>query len=227
VVTAGAAALSVEGLAVRFGPVSACSGIDIELPEGAVGALVGTNGAGKSTILRALAGVIPSAGRVRLFGEDITGWTPQQRVRGGLVLAAGGRATFPSLTVEESLILGTDRPVEEALAWFPALAARRRQRAGTLSAGEQQLVVLARALVAQPRVLLVDELTLGLAGTVAEEVGRIVTERGTTLLVDQSITRALRLASRAWFLERGAIRFAGTPAELVDRRDLLQPVLLA
>ncbi|MDQ6614038.1 MAG: ATP-binding cassette domain-containing protein [Actinomycetota bacterium] len=230
-----AAALSVRGLAVAFGPVEVCAGIDLELPEGSVGALVGTNGAGKSSILRALAGVIPSRGSIRLGGEEISGLPPRARVGRGLVLAAGGRGTFSTLTVEESLALGARQrhgpkgavaAVEEALTLFPLLASRRRQRTGTLSAGEQQLVTLARAVVARPRVLLVDELTLGLSATVAEDVGRVVAGRGNVVLVDQSITRALGLASWAWFLARGAIGFSGPAADLAGRRDLLQPVLL-
>ncbi len=219
-------ALSVRGLEVRVGGVAVCTGIDMDLPEGAVGALVGTNGAGKSTILRALAGVIPSQGRVRLGGEDISGLPPRARVRRGLVLAAGGAGTFPSLSVEESLAVGNRGPLDEVYSLFPTLAARRRQRAGSLSAGEQQLVTLARALLAHPRVLLVDELTLGLTAALADEVSQVVAGRANVVVVDQSIGRALGLASWAWFLERGAIRFSGPARELRGRQDLVHPVLL-
>jgi branched-chain amino acid transport system ATP-binding protein len=229
-------ALSVRDLGVAFGAAGVCSGIDLELPEGSVGALVGSNGAGKSTILRALAGVVPAVGSIRLFGEEISNLSPRQRVRRGLILAAGGRGTFPSLSVEESITVGARasdgrngaaRALDEALTLFPLLQRRRRQRTGTLSAGEQHLVTLARAVVARPRVLLVDELSLGLAAAVAEDVGRLVAGCGTVLLVDQSLTRALGLANWAWFVERGAVVFSGPAGELAERRELLQPVLLA
>jgi branched-chain amino acid transport system ATP-binding protein len=235
-VTAPPAALSVRGLEVAFGPVPVCVGIDLDLPAGALGALVGTNGAGKSTILRALAGVIPARGSIRLFGEEISGLSPRQRVRRGVMLVAGGRGTFPSLTVEESIAVGVRNTplakeaaaaVERGLTLFPHLASRRRQRTGTLSAGEQHLVILARAVIARPRVLLVDEMSLGLSGALADDVGEILAGLGSVLLVDQSITRALGLASWTWFLERGTICFSGPPDELARRRDLLQPVLLA
>jgi branched-chain amino acid transport system ATP-binding protein len=231
-----APALSVRGLGVAFGPVEVCAGIDLDLAEGSVGALVGSNGAGKSTILRALAGVVPAAGSIRLFGEEISKLSPRQRVRRGLVLAAGGRGTFPSLSVEESITVGARAgggrngaagTLDEAFALFPLLQRRRRQRTGTLSAGEQHLVTLARAVVARPRVLLVDELSLGLAAAVAEDVGRLVARCGTVLLVDQSLSRAVGLADWAWFVERGAVVFSGPAGKLADRRDLLQPVLLA
>jgi branched-chain amino acid transport system ATP-binding protein len=231
-----AAALSVRGLGVAFGPVRVCAGIDLDLAEGSIGAMVGTNGAGKSTVLRALAGVIPSRGSICLFGEEISGLSPRQRVRRGLMLVAGGRGTFPSLTVEESVAVGvrntpsakgTSAAVDRALALFPTLASRRTQRTGTLSAGEQHMVTLARAIVARPRVLLVDELSLGLSGAVAAEVGQMLAGLGTVLLVDQSVTPTLGLVSWAWFLERGAIRFSGPPEELARRGDLLPAVLLA
>jgi branched-chain amino acid transport system ATP-binding protein len=216
-------------LTVRFGPVEVCRGIDLDLREGAIGALVGSNGAGKSTILRALAGAIPAQGSIRLFGRELSGLSSRRRVQQGLVLAAGGRGTFPSLTVEESVALGARDPrekgrataVEEAFSLFPHLGDRRRQRSGTLSAGEQQLVTLARALVASPRVLLVDELALGLASSVAEEVGKVIAARGNAVLVDQSMSRALSLASWAWLVTRGELRFSGPAGELAGRRDLL------
>jgi branched-chain amino acid transport system ATP-binding protein len=228
-------ALEVRGLEVGFGPVPVCSGVNLDLPEGAVGALVGANGAGKSTVLRALAGVNPARGQIRLFGEELSGLSPRQRVQRGLVLAAGGRGTFPSLTIEEGLGVGvlggrrrtaTAARVDEACSLFPVLAGKRRQRCGTLSAGEQQLVTLARALLARPRVLLVDELALGLAETVAEDVGRQLAERGSVLVVDQSIVRVLGLASWAWFLVRGTVAFSGPSQQLARRDDLLSPVLL-
>jgi branched-chain amino acid transport system ATP-binding protein len=223
----------VQGLTVRYGPVEVCRGIDLRLAADGIGALTGTNGAGKSTIVKALAGLVRAEGSIRLFGEEISALPAEARARRGLVVAAGGYGTFPSLTVEESLAVGlwTRRAkgeaaaVEEALALFPTLVTRRRQRCGSLSAGEQQLVVLARALVARPRLLVVDELTLGLAGALAEEVARVIFDRPPVLFVDQAIGLALASASWAWFLERGQVRFSGPPAGLAARADLLQPVL--
>ncbi len=227
-------ALEVQGLAVSYGPVTVCRGVDLRLGADAVGALTGTNGAGKSSVLRALAGLARSEGSIKLFGEEISGLSARQRARKGLILAAGGAGTFASLTVEESVALGLwsqqaggAAMVEEVLALFPGLASRRRQRCATLSAGEQQLVVLARALAGRPRVLLVDELTLGLAGAAADDVAGVVGARAPLLLVDQSMSRALGLAAWVWFLERGEVRFSGPPAALAARQDLLQPVLFA
>jgi branched-chain amino acid transport system ATP-binding protein len=178
---------------------------------------------------------------VHLFGEDITRLPAERRVRRGLVMVAGGRSTFPSLTVEESLRIATysfhrDRSrvaaaVSAALDHFPLLAKRRAQVAGTLSGGEQHLLALAGALAVRPRVLLVDELTLGLAPAAADDVlASVAALPGTgvtVLLVEQSIRRALAVADIACFLERGAVRFAGPAAELASRHDLLRPVLLA
>ena len=225
-----APALSATGLDVGYGRAQVGFGIDLELAAGTVGALVGTNGAGKSTILRALAGSLPAwAGRVRLFGDDVTRWSPQRRARHGLVLVAGGRATFPSLTVAETLRLaiwcrpGTKAPdtnVGDALALFPELAGRLRQRAGTLSGGEQQMLALARAMASQPRVLLIDELTFGLAPAIADRVLAAVVDlagHGTTiLLVEQDLARAVAVAGTVWFVQRGEIRYAGPPAGLAE-----------
>jgi ABC-type branched-subunit amino acid transport system ATPase component len=234
--------LAVRGLGVSYGRVQVCSDVDLVVQEGSVCALVGTNGAGKSTLLRAIAGVIPARrGTVELFGQDMTGLRPEQRACRGLVLAAGGRGTFASLSVEEAIGAGTwcyrhDRArvtaaFDAAVSVFPPLRTRRRQRAGTLSGGEQQMLTLARAMIARPRVLLIDELTLGLAPAAADQVLAAVAElpaQGTTvLLVEQSISRALAITQFAWFLERGQVRFAGPSAELAGRSDLLRPVLLS
>jgi len=232
-------ALTVQGLDVWYGRVQVCFGVDLEVPDGSVCALVGTNGAGKSTVLRAVAGLVrPSRGTVRLFDEDVSGLSTEGRVRRGMVLVAGGRATFPSLTVEESLRVGTwpfrrdrarvQQAVDGALTLFPILARHTRQLSGSLSGGEQQVLALARALLAGPRLLLVDELTLGLAPSAADEVVEAVGGLDVgVLLVEQDARRALRVAERAYFLERGEVRFAGPASELAGRADLLRPVLLA
>lgn len=237
-----AAALSVRALDVWYGRVQVIFGVDLEVPAGSVCALLGTNGAGKSTILRAASGLLrPAGGTVALFGEEITGVRPEARVGLGLVMVPGGRATFPSLTVDESLRIGTwpfrhdrrrvDQAMAAALARFPRLADRRHQVAGNLSGGEQQLLALARALMPDPRVLLVDELTLGLAPAAAADVLGVVAglaaEGVTVLLVEQSVSRAVAIAMTAYFLERGQVRFAGPASDLPARTDLLRPVLLA
>jgi ABC-type branched-subunit amino acid transport system ATPase component len=227
---------------VAYGRVPVLFGVDLDVPADSLTALVGTNGAGKSTVLRAVSGLLrPRRGTVELFGDDITAVPPDQRVGRGLLMVAGGRSTYPSLTVEESLRVATysfrrDRSrvaaaLSAAFAHFPFLEKRRTQVAGTLSGGEQHLLALAGALAVRPRVLLVDELTLGLAPAAADDLLGTVAELAsggvTVLLVEQSIRRALAVADQAVFLERGEVRFAGPAAGLVARRDLLRPVLLA
>jgi ABC-type branched-subunit amino acid transport system ATPase component len=235
-------ALSIRGVDASYGRVPVLFGVDLDAVAGSVCALVGTNGAGKSTLLRVASGVLPPRrGTVRLFGEDLRTVPVRTRVERGLVLVPGGRGTFPTLTVEESLWAGTfpfrrDRrrarsAVAEALERFPRLATRRTQRGGTLSGGEQQLLTLARALMTRPRVLLVDELTLGLAPRAADETLAAVVDLAgggvAVVIVEQSIRRALAVADTACFLERGRIRFSGPAAALAERSDLLRPVLLA
>ena len=235
-------ALSTRRLDVWYGTVQILFSVDIDVADGEVVALLGTNGAGKSTLLRALSGLEPPGrGTVRFFGEDVTSWPAEARVAHGLAMVYGGKATFPSLTVRESLRAGaypfhrnrarTETAIGNALVRFPALAARLDQRAGTLSGGEQQQLALARALVSEPRVLLVDELSLGLAPLIVDELFealRALAADGVTIvLVEQSADRAATLADRAYFLERGAVAFEGSPHDLLRRHDLIRPVLLA
>jgi ABC-type branched-subunit amino acid transport system ATPase component len=235
-------ALSIRGVDASYGRVPVLVDVDLDAADASVCALVGTNGAGKSTLLRVASGILaPRRGTVRLFGEDLRSVPVRRRVERGLVLVPGGRGTFPSLTVEESLRAGTypfrrdrrraESAVAEAMERFPRLAARRTQRSGTLSGGEQQLLTLARVLITRPRVLLVDELTLGLAPATADETLAAIAELAhggvAVVLVEQSISRALSVADTACFLERGRIRFSGPAASLADRSDLLRPVLLA
>jgi branched-chain amino acid transport system ATP-binding protein len=202
-------------------------------------ALLGTNGAGKSTLLRVAAGLVePTSGTVRIDGRDVTTLRPDERVGCGLVLVEGGRATFPSLTVRENLLMGAyphlgDRGLvaerlADVLELFPALAGRLEQAAGTLSGGEQQMMAVGRALMAGSDLLLVDELSLGLAPVVLQEIVRVLAElarRGVTLLiVEQSLNVALRVAEHAYFMEKGEIRFSGPISKLVKRGDLVRSV---
>jgi branched-chain amino acid transport system ATP-binding protein len=234
--------LACHAIAVSYGHRRAVDGVDLAIEQGEIVALVGTNGAGKSTLLRVLSGLTaPDAGSVRLEGREITLLDPERRRRLGIGHVAAGAALFDSLRVFESLRLAAHgagiagAEAEQATGWalerFPALASRRGSRVAALSGGERQMLALAQALLSPPRVLLVDELSLGLAAGVARDlltVVREVHERGTTvLLVEQSIDRALELATRAVFMERGRVRFDGAPADLRRRGDLLRPVFLA
>jgi ABC-type branched-subunit amino acid transport system ATPase component len=230
-------ALSVSHVSFAYGTQPVLFDVSIQVAEGDIAALLGTNGAGKSTLLRLIAGLDhPHRGTIRMFGDDTTYLEAEQVLDAGAVLLSGGRMTFPGLTVAENIRVGTQRAraqrnaEDEAFEAFPILAERRDQRAGTLSGGEQQMLALARVLVHRPRLLLLDELTLGLAPKIIEEllatVRRLNAEGTTVLLVEQSANLALSLASHAFFMERGAVRFDGRASDLVGRDDLLRPVFL-
>ncbi|MHB8464470.1 MAG: ABC transporter ATP-binding protein, partial [Acidimicrobiales bacterium] len=233
----GSRALSVAHVSFGYGSQPVLFDVSLEVPEGEIAALLGTNGAGKSTLLRLLAGLDhPHRGTIRVFGDDTTYLEAEQVLDAGVALLSGGRMTFPGLTVAENILVGTQKTgrgraaEDDAFAAFPVLADRRDQRAGTLSGGEQQMLALARVLVQKPRLLLLDELTLGLAPLVIEEllatVRRLNDDGTTVLLVEQSANLALSLATHAFFMERGAVRFDGPAAELTGRDDLLRPVFL-
>lgn len=232
-------ALEVEGVDFSYGPLQVLFGVGISVGEGESVGLLGTNGAGKSTLLGVISGLLrPKRGVVRLFGEDISRLEPHERVGRGLMQISGGRAIFPSLSVAENVRLGAygrlkDKQLvgsrmAEAFSVFPQLESRIDQAAGTLSGGEQQMVALARALVSGAKVLLIDEVSLGLAPVVMAEVMKMIGElasRGVTLvLVEQSLNVSLTLADRAYFMERGSIRFEGATADLVENTDLVRAV---
>lgn len=231
--------LSVRSLDCFYGPLQVLFGVDLEIRRGGRVALLGTNGAGKSTLLRAVAGLMrPDRGGVWFDGRDITSTSPVERFCLGLSLVEGGRSTFPSLTVEENLRLGgfpflgdrvrVDAGVAEALDRFPALAPRLRQAAGTLSGGEQQMLAIGRALLGRPKLLMIDELSLGLAPVVMAQIRAVIDDlvaRGTTLLlVEQSLNVALSLTEEAHFMEKGEIRFSGPTSDLLERGDLARSV---
>jgi ABC-type branched-subunit amino acid transport system ATPase component/ABC-type branched-subunit amino acid transport system permease subunit len=233
--------LEVRDLTVAYDGVPVLHGVDLDVGVGEIVALLGTNGAGKSTVLRAVAGLAPvTTGHVRFAGTDVTNARPEALATLGVASAPGGVGIFPSLTVAEHLRLAawTRRgdpdavrgATDDALQRFPELDDRLTARAGDLSGGQQQMLNLAMALVARPRLLLLDELSLGLAPVVVTrllEVVRDLASGGTTvLLVEQSVPLALEVAARAYFLEKGAVRFAGPTRELLDRPDLVRAVFL-
>jgi len=235
-------ALAVTGLSVDIGNLRILHDIDLTVDEGEVVALVGTNGAGKSTLLDAVAGITASSGgQIDLGGVDHTTTSPQQRAGAGLVHVPGGKAVFPDLTVAEHLDLAawlrgptspTNRIQDQAVVseLLPQVVGLLHRRAGELSGGQQQLLSIAMALVASPKVLLIDELSLGLAPSVVAELVEVVDQlraRGiAVVLVEQSIPTALEIADRVVFLEKGTVRFEGRPAELIERPDLLRSVYL-
>jgi ABC-type branched-subunit amino acid transport system ATPase component/sugar phosphate permease len=235
-------ALQVHNLDFFYGTNQVLFDVNLEVAEGEMVALLGTNGAGKSTLLRAVSGLDhPHRGVIRIFGANCTYLEPEQIIDLGVALLVGGKMTFPGLTVRDNLRIGEHsfrrdkgraaQALEEALGVFPELAPRIDQAAGTLSGGEQQMLALARVMMTRPRLLLVDELALGLAPMTVDRlmgiVRRVNAEGTTVILVEQSVNRAMRLAERAFFLERGEVRFDGPTAELLGRADLLRPVFLA
>ncbi len=234
-------ALQIHNLDFFYGTNQVLFDINLEVDQGEIVALLGTNGAGKSTLLRAVAGLDhPHRGVVRIFGANCTYLEPEQIIGQDVALLVGGKMTFPRLTVRENLLIGATTmraqgsraraAFDEAIDRFPELAGRLNQWAGTLSGGEQQMLALARVMMTAPRLLLIDELALGLAPMAVDRLMGIVREvnqQGTTVvLVEQSANRAMSLARRAFFLERGEIRFDGPTAELLERSDLLRPVFL-
>jgi branched-chain amino acid transport system ATP-binding protein len=226
---------------VAYGSLQVLFGVDLDVDRGEVVALLGTNGAGKSTLVRALSGLTPPRhGTVAFDGRDITGAAPEALARLGMAHAPGGRGVYPGLTVGENLRLAmwtfrSDRDRCEAATervheLFPILRQRADQPAGLLSGGQQQMLALAQALAPDPRLLVIDELSLGLAPAVVEELLDVVAHLSggglTTILVEQSVTVALHLAGRAVFLEKGTVRFSGSTADLAERDDLLRSVFL-
>jgi ABC-type branched-subunit amino acid transport system ATPase component len=240
-VTAGETPLlDVRALDVAYGKARVLAGVDFRVMPGETVALLGTNGAGKSTLLRAVSRVIPSAaGSITFDGCELVRARPADVVRAGVVQMPGGRGTFAGLTIEDNLRVGGitvargDRAarVDEVFTLFPWLAERRRQLAGTLSGGQQQMLALARALMPRPRLLMIDELSLGLAPVIVGQLLDVVAElRGqgvAVVVVEQHVDLALSFSDRAYFLERGQVRFEGPAAELRGRTDLLRAVFFA
>ena len=234
--------LECAGLGVAYGRTQILFDVSLDVAAGEVLAVLGTNGAGKSTLLRAISGLTPPrAGRVVLDGRDVTGSSPVRMAALGVAHMPGGRGIFPDLTVGENLRMATwshrrdkarsTRALDRALGLFPGLSGRLGVRAGLLSGGQQQMLALAQAFMPEPRLLLVDELSLGLAPVVVAElldVVRRLRDGGVAVvLVEQSAELALRVADRAVFLEKGETRFSGPAQEILDRGDLVRSVFLS
>ncbi|MEZ4609172.1 MAG: ABC transporter ATP-binding protein [Caldilineaceae bacterium] len=226
--------LNVDHLRATYGSITALRDISIQVNQGELVALIGVNGAGKSTTLLSIAGVVkPVAGTITFEGQSLLGQTPEAILRRGVALVPEGRRILAGLTVAENLRLGaairTDRSeidadMEAMCQRFPILGQRFRQAGGTLSGGEQQQLAIARALMSRPKLLMLDEPSLGLAPILVDGVFELISElraRGTTiLLVEQNVERTLEIADRAYLLNTGRIEHAGTPAELREHVDL-------
>jgi branched-chain amino acid transport system ATP-binding protein len=230
--------LEIHALESRYGRIPALKGIDLRVAQGELVALVGANGAGKTTLLRALSGVQRVvSGQVLFRGEDITRAPADRRVRLGIVQVPEGRLVFAALTVEDNLRLGgytrtraeSDAELARVYEMFPALQSRRRQAAGTLSGGQQQMLAIGRAMMAKPKLLLLDEPSMGLAPRLVEEIFstiRVLKASGTTIfLVDQNARAALAVADRGYVLETGRVVHSGAGARLLEDEQVQQAYL--
>ena len=220
--------LSLENIFARYGAITALRGVSIVVNEGELVALIGVNGAGKSTVLSTIAGLLrPAQGKITFQGQQIDGKSPEQIAHLGITLVPEGRDIFPSLTVEENLRLGAyvrknrteyKKDLEETFSLFPILGERIRQPGGTLSGGEQQQLAIARALMSHPRLLMLDEPSLGLSPVMVDQIFDLVKRLhvlGTTiLLVEQNVNRTLAISDRAYLINTGRVEMTGTPEQL-------------
>ena len=231
--------LKIDDLKVRYGGIEAVKGISFEVPEGAIVTLIGANGAGKSTTLRTIAGLVkPASGRIHLQAEDITGMSPDKIVTRGITLVPEGRRVFPDLTVLENLKVGAylrrnKDELEHDLQWvhdlFPPLKERSWQAAGTLSGGEQQMLAVGRALMSRPKRIMMDEPSLGLAPIIVKGIFDIIKEINrmgvTVLLIEQNANMALKIADVGYVLETGRITLTGSGQELLRNEDVKKAYL--
>jgi len=216
--------LELNSVVAGYAGTTVLRGVDLVVPDGAVVALLGANGAGKTTLLRVASGLLhPTEGRLILDGADVTRCRPYELVRRGICHVPEGRGIFPSMTVRENLILqsvkGEEEPaLERAVSAFPRLGERLAQTAGTMSGGEQQMLALARTYVQHPKLVLLDEVSMGLAPKIVDEIfdflGLLRAQGASLLLVEQYVTRALAIAAYVYLLNRGEVSFAGEPGEL-------------
>lgn len=226
-----APALELRGVTAGYRRTTVLREVDLAVPAGRIVALIGPNGAGKTTLLRTASGLLrPTAGQVAVDGADVTSLAPSRRVGRGLCHIPEGRGIFPNLTVRENLVLQVPprtaaAALDHALTVFPALRDKLRRPAGTLSGGQQQMLALSRSLLAEPRVVLLDEVSIGLSPLVVDEIFTALAGLAATgvslLLVEQYVERALDLAHHVYLLSRGSIAFSGVPGEL-DRVELMR-----
>ncbi len=225
--------LTVDDIVVKYGAVTAVKSVSLNVHQGEIVTVLGANGAGKSSLLKALVGLTPTdSGKVKFLGQDITGARTEKVVPMGLTLTPEGRNVFPNLSVRDNLILGgattknenQNESMERMLEQFPILRERSDQMAGTLSGGEQQMLAIARSLMSHPKLLILDEPSLGLAPVIIVEVFRLIDrlrDEGTTiLLVEQNVAQSLAIADRAYLLELGNVTREGTAAEFLEGVDL-------
>ncbi len=229
--------LKVENLKVNFGGIEAVKDISFEVNEGEIVTLIGSNGAGKSTTLRAISGLVkPSDGKIIFEGEDITKIGSSEIVSKGITLCPEGRRIFPDMTVLENIKIGAylrnddlTNDIEKCHRLFPILKERENQLAGTLSGGEQQMLAVARSLMSRPKIMMLDEPSLGLAPLIVKDIFNIlkeINEEGVTiLLIEQNANMALRLADKAYVLETGTIAMQGTGKELLDNPKIKEAYL--
>jgi branched-chain amino acid transport system ATP-binding protein len=234
--------LRLQSIHAFYGPVHVLFDVNFQVGDGEIVALLGTNGAGKTTVLRVISAVLkPAEGDVVWNEESTLSFTPADMVKRGIVQMPGGRGVFPGMNVYENLemagfLYGRDNRkrremIDKVFDFFPVLAERRRQIAGTMSGGQQQMLTLAKSFIMDPRLLLIDELSLGLAPKIVEDLLEIIrrfNEAGVgVVIVEQHVDLALDMATRAYFMERGEVRFSGPAEDLRGRDDLLRSVFLA
>jgi branched-chain amino acid transport system ATP-binding protein len=232
------ALLDIRGLRGGYGRTEVLRGVDLHVQAGEIVALLGSNGAGKSTLNNVVCGLVPaSAGQVQFDGRDLTNAHYREVVKAGLIQVPEGRRIFPNLSVLENLELGSftrarerrAQNLERVYAIFPRLKERLAQKAGTMSGGEQQMLAIGRGLMAEPRLLILDEPSLGLSPLLVEEmftlIRRLHGEGLAVLLVEQNVGQSLEIADRAYVLENGSLRFSGTPAELLASQELKRAYL--
>ena len=233
-----AALLHIKNLRSGYGRVEVLRGVSLQVQAGEIVALLGSNGAGKSTLNNTVSGIVPAtAGCVQFEGQDITHAHYKTVVQAGLIQVPEGRKVFPNLSVLENLELGSytrararrAANLQRVLALFPRLQERLQQRAGTMSGGEQQMLAIGRGLMAEPKLLILDEPSLGLSPLLVEElftlIARLHAEGLAVLLVEQNVAQSLAIAQRAYVLENGSLRFAGAPAELLASDELRRAYL--